>query len=212
MFKKIISIVLSFIFIFSLASCTVTDQGTNPPASDNGITDTYMQIIASLQSKIDTLERESSKSSLEAKNEIDALKKELEELKKTTTPPDTPTPASIFSYKLTDGKAYITGFTGDDESIVIPSEIDGFEVVGIAERAFEGYKMKSVIISNGVQKIDWFAFYGCSNLVSITIPSSVSSIGYSAFDGTSRAFTVYCHSNSFAHSFAQSYGITFAII
>ena len=44
--------------------------------------------------------------------------------------------------------------------------------------------IKKVSIANGVTSIGRFAFYACTNLTSITIPDSVTSIGGSAFDGT----------------------------
>jgi len=43
--------------------------------------------------------------------------------------------------------------------------------------------IKSVIIGNSVTSIGSFAFLGCSELTSITIPNSVTSIGSSAFHG-----------------------------
>lgn len=96
--------------------------------------------------------------------------------------------------------------------MVIPSQIDGFDVYSITSNAFEKYSFKSVIISEGVEVIDWFAFYNCKNLTSITIPSSVRRIGYSAFDGCGKNFTIYCHADSFAQSYAKSYGIPYATI
>lgn len=45
--------------------------------------------------------------------------------------------------------------------------------------------LKKVIITSAT-KINDYAFYGCSSLTRITIPDSVTSIGYSAFVGCSR--------------------------
>ncbi len=65
-----------------------------------------------------------------------------------------------FGYKvLTDGTAEITGYTGSDETLAIPSSIDGYEVTSIGERAF----------------------YLCKDITSVTIPNSVTSIGEEAF-------------------------------
>ena len=46
-----------------------------------------------------------------------------------------------------------------------------------------GKKATNYIIPNSVTKIDYYAFYGCTGLTSITIPDSVTSIGSSAFIG-----------------------------
>jgi hypothetical protein len=102
----------------------------------------------------------------------------------------------------------------EEDATVIDSGLNTELLIAnwVSANAFEDYALKSVIISEGVEVIDWFAFYRCSSLESVTIPSSVRRIGHSAFEGCSTRFTVYCHDGSFAQSFAQSYGITYAII
>ena len=50
--------------------------------------------------------------------------------------------------------------------------------------------MTSVTIPNSVTSIGWSAFRGCSGLTSVTIPNSVTSIGYCAFDGCSGLTSV----------------------
>ena len=44
-------------------------------------------------------------------------------------------------------------------------------------------RIKKVVIENGVKNIGSLAFENCSNLTSITIPISVTSIGNQAFSG-----------------------------
>ena len=44
-----------------------------------------------------------------------------------------------------------------------------------------GKKIQDLIINEGVSSIGRYAFYGCSNLTSVTIPNSMTSIGSSAF-------------------------------
>ena len=44
------------------------------------------------------------------------------------------------------------------------------------------YRVKTVVIQNGVTSIGGYAFSGCSSLTSVTIPNSVTSIGSSAFE------------------------------
>jgi hypothetical protein len=149
-------------------------------------------------------------------DEIKRLEEDIAKLKAashtTTTSATTEISPSIFRYRIYEGKAIITGFIGNDERITIPTIIDGFTVVGIDEKAFEGYKIKSVIISEGVEYLDWFAFYNCKSLISITLPSSITKIGYAAFDGAPEGFTIYCHKDSFSESYAKSYGISYAFI
>ena len=68
-----------------------------------------------------------------------------------------------YEYKvLKDGTAEITKYSGDAENVTIPSMLGGKKVTSIGERAFAR----------------------CSSITSITIPSSVTSIGYHAFSGT----------------------------
>ena len=57
--------------------------------------------------------------------------------------------------------------------------------LGIADSAFNGCSgLMSITIPDSVTSIGGGAFYGCSGLTSITIPDSVTSIGDSAFNGT----------------------------
>ena len=51
--------------------------------------------------------------------------------------------------------------------------------------------LTSVTIPSSVTSIGWSAFSGCSGLTSVTIPSSVTSIGDSAFEGCSGLTSVY---------------------
>ncbi len=215
MFKKAIIIILSVSIFASLFSCVGNIDANKDPAPS--VTSSNEVLISILESKLSALQSSYSSSNEEAKKEIERLEKEIEKLKaKETTAPataaTTPAAPSIYRYRINEGKAIITGFVGNDEKIVIPSIVDGFEVVGIDEKAFSGYKITSVVISEGIEYLDWFAFYNCAQLTSVTIPSSVTKIGYGAFDGTSDGFTVYCHKESFAQSYAKSYGLPYAFI
>ncbi|MBR3932673.1 MAG: leucine-rich repeat domain-containing protein [Clostridia bacterium] len=64
--------------------------------------------------------------------------------------------------------------------LVIPSEIDGYPVTGIAEYAFMNNSIKTVIIPDSITYIGAGAFYDC-NLESLNIPDSVAFIGEGAF-------------------------------
>lgn len=221
MHKKLIITLIAIILLFcaALNSCQSSAQKQDPPIVTSQ--SPYESQIKSLEEQLQALRQSQTLSDAERSSQIAELEAIIEKLQAESTTAasstaaqstTTPSPRSVFIYTLEDGKATVTGFTGDDKHIVIPARIDGFEVYKIAANAFEDYALKSVIISEGVEVIDWFAFYRCSSLESVTIPSSVRRIGHSAFEGCSTRFTVYCHDGSFAQSFAQSYGITYAII
>ena len=83
---------------------------------------------------------------------------------------------------LYDGTVEITGYTGSETEIEIPSEINGKAVTSIGDFTFTGCdSLTSVTIGNNVTSIGDFTFTGCYNLTSVTIPDSVTSIGNSAF-------------------------------
>ena len=84
---------------------------------------------------------------------------------------------------------YYGKVTGD---ITIPSTLGGKPVKCIAEKAFKGcQEISSVIIPDGVTKIERSAFYECTGLTSITIPASVKSIGEYAFSRCRRLKSVH---------------------
>jgi hypothetical protein len=59
----------------------------------------------------------------------------------------------------------------------------------------ETTEIKDLVIPNGVN-IKKFVLSGCSGLTSVTIPSSVTSIGYEAFYGCSGLTDVYCYAKN----------------
>lgn len=218
--NTIILISLLIILVTLISACTV--KSTEPPATDTQTptSDTEDTRIKELESQILLLIQSQELSGNELKQQLANLNSEIEKLKETTaatTPPtqnqeSTETQApSIFKYTLENGKATITSINSDETAIVIPSTIDGYQVYSIGSEAVSSPYIKMIVISDGIEKIDWFAFRNCTALSSVTIPSSVSSIGYGAFDNTSKNLTINCTRDSFAHRYAQSYGVTYDI-
>jgi len=120
-----------------------------------------------------------------------------------STSPEVP-----FTYTTADGKITITGYTGSENDLIIPTTINGLPVTQIRSRAFIGkttltsvtiphgvtsigsqafdscLSLTNVTIPQSVTNIDWQAFYHCASLASCTIPSSVITIGKYAFSNT----------------------------
>lgn len=91
--------------------------------------------------------------------------------------------ASGFFYTVEEKNATIIGCTDSSAAILsIPSEIGGYPVVRIGERAFYGMKSLLIVsISDGVMEIGAAAFSDCYNLTRVTIGDGVTSIWGSAF-------------------------------
>lgn len=87
-------------------------------------------------------------------------------------------------YDFDKATGTINGYYGDEENLVIPSDIGGTAVKVIGNGAFRVKNtIKSIIIPEGVIKIEDDAFLDSKSVTSITIPSSVTSIGANAFNG-----------------------------
>ena len=59
-----------------------------------------------------------------------------------------------YTYEITDGQATITGYSGPDGDVVIPSTIDGYQVTAIGLKAFFGHTLiTSITIPEGVVSV-----------------------------------------------------------
>lgn len=88
-----------------------------------------------------------------------------------------------YRYEITvNGNINITGYSGTDTEIVIPGEIDGKKVTGIDRFAFMEHKtFTKLTIPDSVTDIGFDAFRACSNLTEVTMPRELVKIDYGAF-------------------------------
>ena len=119
--------------------------------------------------------------------------------------------SSDYIYNVENNAVTITGYKGIDKDLIIPQSIEGKTVVAIAESAFSEHNIETVTLPEGILSIDWFAFKGCRNLREITLPSTLTYIGYGAFDFCSKGLTIICDDNSYAESYAISWGFQYEI-
>ncbi len=97
--------------------------------------------------------------------------------------------ASDFSYTLdNNGNATITAYKGSASSLTIPSTIDGHKVTTIGSHAFDenrtstnGHTIKQLVISEGITRIDGWAFAKCENLESVKLPESLTTLDWQIF-------------------------------
>ncbi len=86
------------------------------------------------------------------------------------------------SYTISNKEVSITGCTGNDVLLQIPSELEGCPVTSIAENAFSGNENITVcMIPDSVKTIGARAFSACTELTTITLGSSIAKIGDYAF-------------------------------
>lgn len=97
-------------------------------------------------------------------------------------------------YTLSDDGTYYTcsGIgTATDVDIVIANKIDGVDVKIIRDHAFSSCSnLTSVTIPDSVTSIGAWAFIDCSNLTSVIIPDSVTTMGEWVFSGCSNLTSV----------------------
>lgn len=86
---------------------------------------------------------------------------------------------------LDDGTVKITGYSGSETDLTIPSTIADKTVTSIGYEAFyDCQNLVSVTIPDSITKVEDEAFLDCISLTSITIPDSVTNIGHDVFCNT----------------------------
>ena len=98
--------------------------------------------------------------------------------------------ATVCKYEILDDQTVIIQKCwGEASDIIIPDEIDGYEVKSISDGAF----------------------YGCENIKSITIPKSVTKMESGVFDGCT-SLTINCYSGSYAETYAKGNQIPYKLL
>ena len=169
----------------------------------------YKEQLTELQKKLDELKSEQYVNYQTYEDRITELESKL--LKSEDKPEQKQEESDAkYTYTLSASGITITGYTGSDKILYLPASIDGVKVTEIGREAFKGASFNKVVLPNGIEKIDWFAFSECTYLECVEIPDSVKKIEYGVFDGVKK-LVISCSNNSYAHKYAKSYGYSVEI-
>lgn len=97
-----------------------------------------------------------------------------------------------FVYNAGTSSSTITGYKGTKTDITIPATLGGKPVTLIADGAFKGKNIKTVILAASVTGIGYNAFQNCTSMTAFVVPysnSSLKEIGNYAFDGCTALTT-----------------------
>ncbi len=87
-----------------------------------------------------------------------------------------------FLYSVTDGKATLLKYTGDETSVVLPERIGEYPVEAVAVAAFSWMpSLISVEIPGTLKDTGDLAFFHCDNLTSVTLREGIETIGFGCF-------------------------------
>lgn len=90
--------------------------------------------------------------------------------------------ASDFMYEIIDGEVTITGYTGNDKKVVIPSVIEGCPVTAIGQSAFSCQDaIVEIVLPDSIRHLEMYCFEGCTSLKSLDLPQGLLSIDMDAF-------------------------------
>ena len=82
-----------------------------------------------------------------------------------------------YTYQIGGGGCIITRYSGTASNLVIPDTLDGKEVRTIAWYSFAGNtNLRSVVIPDTVEIIDYWAFSDCSNLSKVTLSNNLTTM------------------------------------
>jgi len=104
-----------------------------------------------------------------------------------------------YVYNIISGQAFIVDYTGSGGNVVIPATLGGSPVVSIGNYAMSNITaLTSVTIPSNITTIGAGAFYGCSNLVSITF------LGLTAPTSVGTNWVTGCNANIRGHAYVAS--------
>ncbi|MCR5847057.1 MAG: leucine-rich repeat protein [Lachnospiraceae bacterium] len=91
-----------------------------------------------------------------------------------------------------DGSAAIINYTGTEENLIIPEQIENHTVATIYDNAFDNNQnIKSVTVPDTVTSINAGAFANCVNLETVKLSQNLTLLGGCAFAGCTKIKNIY---------------------
>jgi hypothetical protein len=196
--KRIVGL-LVLVMTFSLGACSTT-QKTHPlsrPELTGALTTIYKEGMSPDQLAVEAAAAGFPVSENEAREFIVNKEKAAAESR---TKAVTLTEDDVDVYQNSDGKTLtIRKYKGSSPNVIIPQKLYGLPVTGISGGAFSGKGLTGIVIPEGITAIGsververseegmriitWSGTFDNNQLTSVTIPNSVTYIGYNAFAG-----------------------------
>ena len=121
-----------------------------------------------------------------------------------------PTPSYVdgdWGYNLDDeNRAIIVSYSGSAGDITVPATVGGYPVLKLGSGSYlenvfnTSLSPFSVTVSPGIQQIGSYAFYGCTGLTSINIPTSVTFVSTNSFQGCTGLTSINVDSGGYYYS------------
>ena len=171
----------------------VTTEPEEPTENDILITEPEQPTTVLTETVPQTTESATAETSESINETTESVTETTEPTTESTTPTErvieTLDPNEVISgdyiyLPLSKNTAAVAEYLGNEKQVTIPSEIDGYKIVKIGYGAFICKSIKEVVIPEGVTEIERDAFYACHNLLTVTLPETLVTIGEKAFDNT----------------------------
>lgn len=96
-------------------------------------------------------------------------------------------------YYIMNGEAYAVSFDNSLSNVVIPATVEGCPVVELRSTFYDSTALVSVDLPNTLRKISDKAFYNCKNLLTVSVPESVTELGAYVFFNASSLTDIDLH-------------------
>lgn len=93
--------------------------------------------------------------------------------------------SEFLTYKAVSGGYKVKMYGGSESRVIVPAEYNGKPVLGVGEEAFAGTSVEEVHVCEGVQSLDYAAFYECKTLKKVLLPESLTRLAEGTFYGCS---------------------------